>query len=172
MSCCWAKGVTKAKAVATWLDPKPDWLTLPTLLAVPVWCFCAHLSTQCGHGADQFLEGVERRVGQHVAGVFCRIDACWTGRPEQQSTRVALAREVVQGKAAVQAGAAVAGAGGNIAADAVAKSAPDGNTLLMSFTSHAINASLYPSLPFDPVKDFTALSCVATSPSILVAHPA
>ena len=36
------------------------------------------------------------------------------------------------------------GAGGNIAADLVAKSAPDGNTILMSFTSHAINASLYP----------------------------
>ncbi|MDM0049386.1 tripartite tricarboxylate transporter substrate binding protein [Variovorax sp. J22R115] len=63
------------------------------------------------------------------------------------------------------------GAGGNIAADAVAKAAPDGNTLLMSFTSHAINATLYPSLPFDPVKDFTALTAVATSPSILVAHP-
>ena len=63
------------------------------------------------------------------------------------------------------------GAGGNIAADAVAKAAPDGNTLLMSFTSHAINASLYPSLPFDPVRDFTPLTCVATSPSILVAHP-
>jgi len=64
-----------------------------------------------------------------------------------------------------------AGAGGNLAADAVAKSAPDGNTLLMSFTSHAINASLYPSLPFDPVRDFTALTCVATQPSVLVAHP-
>ena len=63
------------------------------------------------------------------------------------------------------------GAGGNIAADAVAKAAPDGTTLLMSFTSHAINASLYPSLPFDPVKDFTPLTCVATSPSVLVAHP-
>jgi tripartite-type tricarboxylate transporter receptor subunit TctC len=63
------------------------------------------------------------------------------------------------------------GAGGNIAADAVAKAAPDGNTLLMSFTSHAINASLYPTLPFDPVKDFTPLTCVATSPSVLVAHP-
>lgn len=63
------------------------------------------------------------------------------------------------------------GAGGNIAADAVAKAAPDGNTLLMSFTSHAINAALYPSLPFDPVKDFTPLTLVATSPSILVAHP-
>lgn len=63
------------------------------------------------------------------------------------------------------------GAGGNIAAEAVARAAPDGNTLLMSFTSHAINASLYPTLPFDPVKDFTALTCVATSPSLLVAHP-
>ncbi len=63
------------------------------------------------------------------------------------------------------------GAGGNIAADAVAKAVPDGNTLLMSFTSHAINAALYPSLPFDPIKDFTSLTLVATSPSILVAHP-
>lgn len=63
------------------------------------------------------------------------------------------------------------GAGGNIAAEAVAKAASDGNTLLMSFTSHAINASLYPSLPFDPIRDFTPLTCVATSPSVLVAHP-
>jgi tripartite-type tricarboxylate transporter receptor subunit TctC len=63
------------------------------------------------------------------------------------------------------------GAGGNIAADAVAKSAADGNTLLMSFTSHTINASLYPKLPFDPVADFTPLTLVATSPSVLVAHP-
>jgi len=63
------------------------------------------------------------------------------------------------------------GAGGNIAAEAVAKSAPDGNTLLMSFTSHAINASLYPSLPFDPERDFTPLTMMSTSPAILVAHP-
>jgi tripartite-type tricarboxylate transporter receptor subunit TctC len=63
------------------------------------------------------------------------------------------------------------GAGGNIAAEAVAKAAPDGNTLLMSFTSHAINASLYASLPFDPIADFTPLTCVATSPSVLVVHP-
>jgi tripartite-type tricarboxylate transporter receptor subunit TctC len=63
------------------------------------------------------------------------------------------------------------GAGGNIAAEAVAKASPDGNTLLVSFTSHAINATLYPSLSFDPVKDFTPLTCIATSPSILVVHP-
>ena len=63
------------------------------------------------------------------------------------------------------------GAGGNIAADAVAKAPPDGNTLLLSFTSHTINASLYPKLPFDPVVDFTPLTMVARSPSMLVAHP-
>ena len=41
----------------------------------------------------------------------------------------------------------------------------------MSFTSHAINASLYPSLPFDPERDFTPLTMMSTSPAILVAHP-
>ena len=63
------------------------------------------------------------------------------------------------------------GAAGNIAALAVAKAAPDGNTLLLSYTSHAINASLYPSLPFDPIKDFTPLSGIASLPAILVAKP-
>ena len=63
------------------------------------------------------------------------------------------------------------GAAGNLAAETVARAAPDGNTLLMSYTSHAINASLYPQLPFDPVRDFTPLALVASSPSILVAHP-
>ena len=63
------------------------------------------------------------------------------------------------------------GAGGNLAAEAVARAAPDGLTLLMSFTSHSINASLYPRLPFDSVKDFTPLTMVTTSPSVLVAHP-
>jgi tripartite-type tricarboxylate transporter receptor subunit TctC len=64
-----------------------------------------------------------------------------------------------------------AGAGGNLAAETVARSSPDGRNLLMSFTSHTINASLFPSLPFDPVKDFTPISRVSTSPSVLVAHP-
>jgi tripartite-type tricarboxylate transporter receptor subunit TctC len=63
------------------------------------------------------------------------------------------------------------GAGGNIAADAVAKSPADGYTLLMCFTSHSINASLYKKLPFDPDKDFTTISLIARAPSLLVAHP-
>ena len=64
------------------------------------------------------------------------------------------------------------GAGGNLAADAVAKAAPDGYTLLVSFTSHTINATLYPKLPFDPVTDFTPISMIATVPSMLVGNPA
>lgn len=63
------------------------------------------------------------------------------------------------------------GAGGNFAAEAVAKSAPDGTTLLVAFTSHTINATLYPKLPFDPVADFTPISMIATVPSMLVGYP-
>jgi tripartite-type tricarboxylate transporter receptor subunit TctC len=63
------------------------------------------------------------------------------------------------------------GAGGNIAALAVAKATPDGYTLLVSFTSHTINATLYPKLPFDPVADFTAISKIANVPSLLVGNP-
>jgi tripartite-type tricarboxylate transporter receptor subunit TctC len=62
------------------------------------------------------------------------------------------------------------GAGGNIAAQAVAKSEPDGSTLLMSFTSHTINPSLFNNLPFDPVKDFTPITMVAQVPSVLVSR--
>jgi tripartite-type tricarboxylate transporter receptor subunit TctC len=65
-----------------------------------------------------------------------------------------------------------AGAGGNIAAEAVAKSPADGHTLLVSFTSHTINASLYRKLPFDPVADFTPISMIATVPSLLVGNVA
>lgn len=60
------------------------------------------------------------------------------------------------------------GAGGNLAADTVAKAPPDGHTLLVSFTSHTINATLYSNLPFDPVADFTPISMIATVPSMLV----
>lgn len=62
------------------------------------------------------------------------------------------------------------GAGGNIAAQQVAKSDPSGNTLLMSFTSHTINATLFKKLPFDPVADFTPITMVAQVPSVLVAR--
>jgi len=65
-----------------------------------------------------------------------------------------------------------AGANGNIGTDFVAKSAPDGYTLLMGGNSPiSLNVSLYPKLPFDPVKDFEAISRVATQPNLFAAHP-
>ena len=65
------------------------------------------------------------------------------------------------------------GAGGNLGADMVAKSAPDGYTLLMGTVgTHAINAALYPKIPFDPVRDFTPVVLVAGVPNVLVMNPA
>jgi tripartite-type tricarboxylate transporter receptor subunit TctC len=63
------------------------------------------------------------------------------------------------------------GAGTIIGADIAAKSAPDGYTLLLANTAHAINATLHKKLPFDPVNDFAPITLVATQPSVLVVHP-
>jgi len=64
------------------------------------------------------------------------------------------------------------GAGGNVGADAVAKAAPDGYTLLVSTNGvFAINKALYKAMPFDPDKDLAALSLLATAPQMLVVHP-
>jgi len=66
-----------------------------------------------------------------------------------------------------------AGAGGNIGADAVAKAAPDGYTLLVSTNGvFAINKSLYKSMPFDPDRDLVPVSLLATAPQMLVVSPA
>ena len=65
-----------------------------------------------------------------------------------------------------------AGAGGNIGADLVAKSPPDGYTLLMgAVATHAINPTLYGHVPYDPVKDFLPVALVAQVPNILVVNP-
>lgn len=65
-----------------------------------------------------------------------------------------------------------AGAGGNIGSEMVAKALPDGYTLLMGFVgTHAINASLYSTMPYDNAKDFEPVSLVAMVTIILVVHP-
>ena len=65
------------------------------------------------------------------------------------------------------------GAGGNIGADIVAKSPPDGYTILMgAVATHAINPTLYASIPYDPVRDFTPVTQVASTPNVLVVNPA
>ena len=63
------------------------------------------------------------------------------------------------------------GAGGNIGADAVAKSPPDGYTLVMGTVgTHSINGALYRQMPYDMVKDFTPLGHVASAPNLLVVN--
>ena len=64
-----------------------------------------------------------------------------------------------------------AGAGGLIGTDAVAKSAADGYTLLLAYDgTHAVNASLYKTLPFDPVKDFITVATLANVPFVLAVN--
>jgi tripartite-type tricarboxylate transporter receptor subunit TctC len=65
------------------------------------------------------------------------------------------------------------GAGGNIGADLVAKAPPDGYTILMgALSTHAVNPSLYATMPYDAVKDFAPITLVAITPNVLVVNAA
>lgn len=63
------------------------------------------------------------------------------------------------------------GANGTIATDLVAKSPPDGLTVLVAFSSHTINPALYDKLPYDAQRDFVPITLLATVPNLLVVHP-
>jgi len=63
------------------------------------------------------------------------------------------------------------GAAGNIAADIAAKSAPDGYLVFQGSQTHAVNATLYRNLPYDVLRDFVAVSQLASSPNVVAVHP-
>lgn len=63
------------------------------------------------------------------------------------------------------------GAGGMIGSEMVARAAPDGYTLLMAYTSHVTNPSLWTRIPYDTLRDFAPVAMVATVPSVLIVHP-
>ncbi len=63
------------------------------------------------------------------------------------------------------------GAGGNIGADLVAKSPPDGYTILMgALSTHAVNPNLYAKMPYDAAKDFAPITLIAITPNVLVVN--
>jgi tripartite-type tricarboxylate transporter receptor subunit TctC len=64
------------------------------------------------------------------------------------------------------------GAGGNLGAEMAARAAPDGYTLLIANNSLTANLSLYRKLPYDPFRDFAPISMGATSPNMILTHPA
>jgi tripartite-type tricarboxylate transporter receptor subunit TctC len=65
------------------------------------------------------------------------------------------------------------GAGGTIGTEMAARANPDGYTLTMgTTTTHAIAVAAYPSLTYDPIKDFAPVALVAIAPYLLVVHPA
>ena len=64
------------------------------------------------------------------------------------------------------------GAGATIGTEAVARSAPDGYTLLLASQTNAISASLYTKLAYDPIEDFVPISLLGREPGVLVVHPA
>jgi tripartite-type tricarboxylate transporter receptor subunit TctC len=65
----------------------------------------------------------------------------------------------------------IGGAGGNTAAGQVARVTPDGYTIMAISTGFVVNPSLYAKVPYDPVKDFTAVTLVAASPNVVVVNP-
>ena len=64
------------------------------------------------------------------------------------------------------------GAGNMIGIEAVARSAPDGYTLLMTASTLALNSVLFKKVPYDPVRDFAPITLTATAPNVLLVHPA
>jgi tripartite-type tricarboxylate transporter receptor subunit TctC len=65
----------------------------------------------------------------------------------------------------------LSGAGGNIASGQVARATPDGYTIMAISTGFMVNPSLYAKVPYDPIKDFSAVTLVAVSPNVVVVNP-
>jgi tripartite-type tricarboxylate transporter receptor subunit TctC len=122
-----------------------------------------------------------------AAGVFTRIAPGWAQSLSGKQIRVVVpfppggATDIVARPFARMLGEALnatvvvdnrGGAGGSIAADNVAKSAPDGQTLMVGTVgTHAINPALYARLPYDAVRDFTPLALLAYGPVAIIVHP-
>ena len=141
-------------------------MQLPNTLSIPrrvacVWLFASFL-----------LAGTNTSLAQEWPNRAVRIVV-----PYPAGGAVDIVARALGDKLATQLGQPVlidnkAGAGGLIGADAVAKSIPDGYTLVMgTVSSHAIAPAVYRKMPYDAVADFASISLVALTPYIITVHP-
>ena len=124
--------------------------------------FCAVSLFLLGTGATAFAQGYPAKPIRLIVPFPPGGPTDIVARPLAQLLGEALKQQVIVDNRG--------GAGGAIGADVVAKSPPDGYTLLMATVgTHAINPALYKNLPYDPVKDFAPIALVAAAPIALVA---
>ncbi len=128
--------------------------------SVPAWFILLFALLSLGVEAQPYPAKPIRFVVPYPAGGPLDTVARLLGQKVSESTRQPV---VVDNKP---------GAGGNIGADAVAKSPADGYTILMgAVATHAINPTLYSSIPYDAIKDFVPVTQVASTPNVLVVNP-
>jgi tripartite-type tricarboxylate transporter receptor subunit TctC len=122
-------------------------------------CALAIGLTAAGAGAQTYPSKPVRIISPYAPGggndVICRAVAVRLGPKLGQSV-------IVENKP---------GANTIIGADHVAKSAPDGYTIILLPTQHVYNPAIYDKMPYDPIKDFSPITMVGAAPLLLVAHP-
>lgn len=131
-----------------------------TLTLLAIWCASCNAATAIAQTSAQYPAKAIRMIVPSAPGSGPDIMARTIG----QKLNEAWGQPVVV--------EARPGAGGIIGSEAVAKSAPDGYTLIMGNAgSHSVNPSLYRKLPYDPLKDFSPIALVSSAPNILIVHP-
>jgi tripartite-type tricarboxylate transporter receptor subunit TctC len=125
-------------------------------------CLLPILALACAMGSASAAEYPSRTI-RYVVGQAPGGSSDTLARIVTQKLAEALGQQVVVDNRP--------GATGNIGAEAVARAAPDGYTLLQVATSHATNPALMSRMPFDPIRDFTPVVLLSEAPNLWLAHP-
>lgn len=123
------------------------------------WCMAGCLIAGAAAAQERYPNRPVRMVVPFSAGTLVDIIGRWYA---QDLTRRMGQNVIVDNRA---------GAGGTVGSAMVASANPDGHTLLMISSGHAVNPSLYAKLPYDTLRDFASVAVVATSPTVLVINP-
>ena len=137
----------------------PDRTRACTAAAALLWATTLGTYASAAAGADNYPERSIRMIVPYVAGGGVDFFARLVARKLSEALRQQV---VIDNKP---------GGGANIGADLAAHSAPDGYTLFVSNIAYAVNPTFMKKMPFDPQKDLTGVSQIATVANGLVVHP-